>query len=368
MDNRLKKILMGLGPTVIITLGFIGWRVMSGRKTQPGAALNINIEGAPEEVWIDGEQRGQTPFYSDTLKAGEAQVKIASWSARLNLNPGTLTAVNLDLGEFTKEEIFWLEKSDESKISVISDPEGAQVSMGGKSKGVTPLFAPVSPGPYDLEVSKEGYQSASLKVQVQPGYKLNAWFKLRPEILPQEPAIISTQDLDWKGKADLVTLVDYSVPSPGMFLNTPAWIAALEESFASNPPENDPQYYLDSAGKIYNEQGQEVQSKDETTTNVVAGYLGTSGQEVTTEAKQAFVTFLEKSFPAQSQPKVKILPTGVGFLRVRSGAGTGFPEITKIDPGEEFPLLEEKGGWYRIMLDDGREGWITGQFAEKLEQ
>ena len=368
MDSRFKKILMGLGPTVIITLGFIGWRVVSGRKTQPNAALNINIEGAAEEVWIDGEQRGQTPFYSDTLKPGEAQVKIASWSARLNLNPGTLTAVNLDLGEFTKEEIFWLEKSDESKISVISDPEGAQVSMGGKSKGVTPLFAPVSPGPYDLEVTKGGYQPAQLKVQVQPGYKLNAWFKLRPDIMPQEPTEVSIKDWGWQGKADLVTLVDYSVASPEMFLTTPSWITALEERFSSEPPERDPNYYLDSSGQVYNEQGQKIESKDEAEAEVIAGYLGTKGEDIPAEAKQALVTFLEKSYPNQSKPKVRILSTGVGFLRVRSGAGTGFPEITKIDPGEEFPLLEEKGGWYRIMLDDGREGWITGQFAEKLEQ
>lgn len=367
MDERLKKVLLGLGPTLLITFGFIGWRVASGRKTQPSAALNINLEGPPEEVWIDGEQRGQTPFYSDTLQSGETQVKIASWSARLNLNPGTLTAVNLDLGEFTKEEIFWLEKSDDSKISVISDPEGAQVTMGGKSKGVTPLFAPASPGPYELEVSKEGYQTANLKVQIQPEYKLNAWFKLRPDIMPQEPAPISMEGWGWEGKQDLVTLIDYSISNVNMFLNTPAWISALEERFESEPPSQQPHYYLDSTGKVYDDQGQAVKKKEEGISKITAGYLGRSGEEIPREAKEGFVQFLEESFPAQSKPKVKISPTGVGFLRVRSGAGTGFPEITKIDPGDEFPLLEEKGSWFRIMLDDGREGWISARFAEKVE-
>lgn len=367
MDARLKKILLGLGPTLLITLGFIGWRIVSGRKTQPSAALNINLEGPPEEVWIDGEQRGQTPFYSDTLQSGEVQVRIASWSARLNLNPGTLTAVNLDLDEFTKEEIFWLEKSDDSKISVISDPEGAQVMIGGKSKGVTPLFVPVSPGPYELEVSKEGYKSARLKVQVQPDYKLNAWFKLRPDVLSQEPSLISLEDWGWDGDPDLVTLMDYSILNTNMFLNTPAWVSALEDRFSSEPPEQRPQYYLDRAGKVYDTQGQSVREKDDTRVEVIVAYLGKKGEAVPQEAKQGLVQFLEASFPEQSQPKVRILPTGVGFLRVRSGASTAFTEITKVDPGDEFPLLEEKGNWYRIMLDDGREGWIISSYAQKVE-
>jgi len=61
---------------------------------------------------------------------------------------------------------------------------------------------------------------------------------------------------------------------------------------------------------------------------------------------------------------VTILSTPTGWLRVRSGPGTGFEEIAKVAPGEEYPLLEEKDDWLKITLEDEKEGWILGQYGE----
>lgn len=368
MDDRLKKILLGLGPTIIITLGFIGWRYMTGESAEPDAALSINLEGPPQDVLVDGERRGTTPFYSDNLSPGETTVRIASWSARLNLSSATLTAVNLDLGQLVKEEIFWLEKSDESKISVISEPEGATVRLDGSNKGVTPLFNPVSPGPYDLEVSKAGYDTASLKVHVQPGYKLNAWFKLRPSTVPQEVAAVDITNWGWEGKQELVTLLDYSIPDPEFFTTIRDWITSLRERWREDAPMEEPTYFLDQSGSVYNTEGDLVERKEGGDGEVVIAYLGNSEEKIPQEAKDGLVSFLEESLPAQTEPKVKILPTGVGFLRVRSGSGTSYSEIMRVSPGDIYPLLGTQGGWYRILLDDGREGWVSGQYVEELAE
>lgn len=64
-------------------------------------------------------------------------------------------------------------------------------------------------------------------------------------------------------------------------------------------------------------------------------------------------------------PKVKISPTPTGFLRVRNNPSLAANEITTVTPGEEFPLLEEKPNWFKIRLTDGREGWISSQYAQK---
>ena len=71
--------------------------------------------------------------------------------------------------------------------------------------------------------------------------------------------------------------------------------------------------------------------------------------------------------PKQQEPtlKVVILQTPNGFLRVRSGAGTTFPEVVRVKPSETFGYLEEKGGWYKIQLPDGREGWVSGEYSKK---
>jgi hypothetical protein len=66
-------------------------------------------------------------------------------------------------------------------------------------------------------------------------------------------------------------------------------------------------------------------------------------------------------------PTVLIEDTPTGWLRVRSGPGTANEEVGRVDPGEEFPFIEEDNGWYKIEYEDGQEGWISGTYAEKLD-
>lgn len=63
--------------------------------------------------------------------------------------------------------------------------------------------------------------------------------------------------------------------------------------------------------------------------------------------------------------KVIILDTPVGFLRVRSDASTTASESGRLSPGQQFELLEEKEGWYKIKLLDGTSGWVSAEYARK---
>lgn len=65
---------------------------------------------------------------------------------------------------------------------------------------------------------------------------------------------------------------------------------------------------------------------------------------------------------------VKIKDNDVGFLRVRSGASTGFPEIAQVKPGEIYEVIEdgEKGKWYKIRIGEN-EGWVASEFVTKLD-
>lgn len=76
------------------------------------------------------------------------------------------------------------------------------------------------------------------------------------------------------------------------------------------------------------------------------------------------------------KPRVKIKKSDTGFVRVRSGAGTGFPEISQVKPDEVYELLEtgERGKWYKIQIvrttnsgaTDVLEGWVSADFAVKI--
>ncbi|MCX7781560.1 MAG: DUF3794 domain-containing protein [Negativicutes bacterium] len=46
-------------------------------------------------------------------------------------------------------------------------------------------------------------------------------------------------------------------------------------------------------------------------------------------------------------------------VNVRTGPGTNFPVITKVNKGTSVNLLDQAFGWYRVSLQDGTTGWIA---------
>lgn len=66
---------------------------------------------------------------------------------------------------------------------------------------------------------------------------------------------------------------------------------------------------------------------------------------------------------------VEILSTPTGFLRVREEASTAAKEVAQVNPGERFPFLGEdtENNWFKIGYKEGEEGWVTGQYAKKIE-
>lgn len=65
---------------------------------------------------------------------------------------------------------------------------------------------------------------------------------------------------------------------------------------------------------------------------------------------------------------IRIKETPTGFLRVRSGPSTGSSEIGQVKPGETFEFVDENASWYKIVLDDGQEGWVSKTYAESITQ
>lgn len=74
-----------------------------------------------------------------------------------------------------------------------------------------------------------------------------------------------------------------------------------------------------------------------------------------------------KTTPSKEGKFIKIKDTPTGFLRVRNGPKTTASEVGQIKPGEQFPLLDEQEGWYKINYAQGKEGWVSGRYAEIIE-
>lgn len=73
------------------------------------------------------------------------------------------------------------------------------------------------------------------------------------------------------------------------------------------------------------------------------------------------------STPSFMNPMIKIGQTETGYLNVRSEPATTGALVTKVNPGETYPYLSKKSGWYNIQLPDGKIGWVLGQYVTEVQ-
>lgn len=76
--------------------------------------------------------------------------------------------------------------------------------------------------------------------------------------------------------------------------------------------------------------------------------------------------------PDPPKPFVLIIDTPTGFLRVRMEPSKKATEAAQVKPGQKFTVFDNKTDtestlWYEIKYDGTNTGWISGQYAEKVE-
>jgi hypothetical protein len=87
-----------------------------------------------------------------------------------------------------------------------------------------------------------------------------------------------------------------------------------------------------------------------------------AGSPTPTRAATGSATFADPP-----KPFVIIQDTPTGFLRVRTEPSTSATEAARVNPGEKYTYFDEEGGWYQIKYDGTNEGWVSGQYATKVE-
>jgi hypothetical protein len=69
----------------------------------------------------------------------------------------------------------------------------------------------------------------------------------------------------------------------------------------------------------------------------------------------------------QVLPRVTVLQTPTGFLRVRDKPNLNGAEIGRVNPGDTLDLIEEDTttGWDKVKLPDGKEGYVSSSYVQK---
>ncbi len=47
-------------------------------------------------------------------------------------------------------------------------------------------------------------------------------------------------------------------------------------------------------------------------------------------------------------------------VNIRNGPGTGYQVVTRANRGDRYLLADSSADWYKIVLDDGKPGWVAG--------
>ncbi|SFL63502.1 SPOCS domain-containing protein [Pelosinus propionicus] len=50
-------------------------------------------------------------------------------------------------------------------------------------------------------------------------------------------------------------------------------------------------------------------------------------------------------------------------VNIRTGPGTNFPVVTKVNKGEQVTIKEQAFGWYKVVLSGGTTGWVASWLA-----
>jgi len=96
----------------------------------------------------------------------------------------------------------------------------------------------------------------------------------------------------------------------------------------------------------------------------------TATSTVATTTPVTTLTPVVTSTPPVTAPaalfKVKIRPTSLGYVNVRSGAGISFPKIDQVNPGTIYEVVKQQNDWYQIKLGGEKTGWVISTYVDKL--
>ncbi|OGK14780.1 hypothetical protein A3C98_01105 [Candidatus Roizmanbacteria bacterium RIFCSPHIGHO2_02_FULL_37_15] len=185
----LTLLVLGFGAVILVRFFILDNQNAFGR---------IRVVSSPvASVFINNLAVGKTPF-EDKYKVGEYILRLipegnasdtASWQGKLKIYKNALTYVNRELGSSdvtSAGEIFTTSKVDKpaksgdlGEVYIETEPQGAIVYLDNDEKGVAPLILQeVLKGDHELSVFMPRFLRRTQKINIDPGYRVNAIFKL----------------------------------------------------------------------------------------------------------------------------------------------------------------------------------------------
>ncbi len=252
-------------------------------------------------------------------------------------------------------------------LQVTSVPQ-AQVYLNDQYIGRTPISKTdqqdlIPSGNYIIRLVPldSGFAEYQEKINIATGILTVIDRKFRRGLL-SEGYVISLSPLSDKNKAEIEVL---SFPSDSK-VELDANLIGKTPLLYKKPTESDHMLKINKNG--YNEKVVKIRTPIGFRLSVIAYLSAASGkQTLLTPAPNTATSSANIQISTQSKVfnKVKILDTPTGFLRVRKSNNLNAPQISTVNPGESYTLINEQSGWFEIVLTSSTSGWISSQYARK---
>jgi DNA-binding beta-propeller fold protein YncE len=166
-DDYTRSIL--IEPATPVTIGATLSKSLPEPTFPPSASsgsIAITSFPAGAMVFVDGTPRGTTPVILPEIPTGNHYVTLSfkgydDWNHTISVGSGQMAAINAEL-EATKEIT--------GSLAVITDPPGADVSVDGNFKGVSPVtIQGLSAGMHTILLTLKDYTDNSTSITVIAG-------------------------------------------------------------------------------------------------------------------------------------------------------------------------------------------------------
>lgn len=241
-------------------------------------------------------------------------------------------------------------------LQVTSIP-GSQVFLEGKNVGKTPLCLCELPqllksGDYNIKLVpvQSGFKEYEQKITIYQGVLTVVDRTFDHEAAVSTGSVITLSPIDDKNGSQLLVI---SFPNKAQVVldsspvgTTPLLVKEI------TPSDHEIKVLKDG----YSEKVIKVKAIEGKRLEIIMT-LGIKN-DITAQTSRASVSAL-------TTPRLLILDTPTGYLRVRKDSSVNSSQIANVNPGDKVDLISEKDSWYEIRLSDGRTGWISSAYARK---
>lgn len=153
----------------------------------PNGTITITTIPAGASVTVDGMQNGVAPVVITGVLPGTHGVTLSSegyedWNYMVSVRPGQTSEINAVLAA---------KKENTGSLAVITEPNGAEISVDGIFKGVSPVtIAGLAPTTHVVVITLKGYSTAITNISIAPGQTQKYTLDLQKNYTPSSTDLL----------------------------------------------------------------------------------------------------------------------------------------------------------------------------------